>query len=266
MALLPRRFDQFWDHPRNRTHRSIRRMLANNRMPRLSIFAGPTASGKTSMAYLVGCASSCPHFDLRTHEGCGECDVCRDILFGKEQSRRHAFFEIDGADRRSSGGSSFLDDIDDAFRATAGYRTSMVNAPDRNAIVFVDEAHRVPPGQLESLLKKTERWCGAHIILATVRPDLLRVTADENEADPLISRADLFWFAYPTEHETIVGLKQAAGRGRLDIDESAAEWIARRHVCCPRDCLGELYRLSNHGNHITMQAIAEEYGPEAVDA
>jgi len=157
-------------------------------------------------------------------------------------------------------------DINNAYEHTMAYRSSKSGDSSRGFVVFIDEAHRLTPGHREVLLKKSEKWAGANIVLATTRLDKLGVPGESEEGNPLLSRADVFQFAYPTEAECVVGLINAASTVSLKLDSNVARWIALRHQFSPRRCLGELYRLSSHGPHIVMDAVEEEHGPDVLSS
>lgn len=263
MSIVPRWLDQFWDYESNRTYASLMRMVANNRLPRLSIFDGPMGSGKTLAAYGLACSASCPKYDPVSHAPCGTCDVCEHVLLSKDPWFRGALLEIDGAHRDKNGNQTASYFINEARSKSESHRTSMVNDPSRKCIVFIDEAHKLTVPVRESLLKQVEQWVGAHIILATTRLDLLAINGMTGEGNPLLSRGDIFRFEYPTESQCLGGLVKAATTVNIILDADVARWIVVRHACCPRDCLGELYRLSNHGSHITRKAVIDEYGLEA---
>lgn len=261
-SIVPHWCEGLWDYPRNPIYRSLMRMVQNNRLPNASIFVGPQGSGKTITAYQLACAASCQDWDPDSHAPCGKCETCQLILFGKDGSYRGGLLEIDATDKNRSGASTAMEQINDAFIHTLARRSSKPGDPERKFIVFIDEAHRLTPTQRETLLKKTERWVGAHVILATTRLDKLGVTGETDEGNPLLSRGDIFRFSYPTHEECVSGLTLAARTRGIELDADVVGWIVRRHVCCPRDCLGELYRLSNHGKHIKKEEVIEEYGKE----
>jgi DNA polymerase III gamma/tau subunit len=260
-AFVPSWFDEFWDYPRNRIYRNLERMVMNNTLPSFNIFAGPPGSGKTVAAYVLGCVSSCPKWDEVSHRPCGACDECRSVRLFKGDRWRRGFFEIDGADR--SAGRRVIDEVYEAHNTTTGYRHSKGGDPARDFIVFIDEAQRLSPSDREALLKLVEKWCGAHIILATSHLDRLAVPAPEGTRNPLLSRATVFSFSYPTLDECASGILAAGKRARLDVDPEVAKWIARKCDCAPRDCLGELYILSNFGPTISMKNVEETHDEAA---
>lgn len=263
MSLAPAWLDGYWDHPRNPVLRSLIRMVARNRLPRLSVFAGPMGSGKTIAAYHLACAASCDKYDPESHRPCGECTTCQNVLYGKTGLNREGLLEIDAADRDGTGASTVLTEIGEAFTHTTAWRTSKPGNPKRDYIVFIDEAHRMTPMQREVLLKKVERWPGAHIILATTRLEKLGVDGESKEGNPLVSRAEVFDFTYPTHDECVAGVIKAAKTKGVVVEADVAAWMTHKHERCPRDILGELYRLSTHGSHIKREVVIEEYGAEA---
>ncbi len=263
MALIPRWLDQFWDHPRNRTYRSLMRMVKRNRLPRFSLFVGPPGSGKTATAYNLGAAATCPSWDRETNRPCGTCRECESVLLSTASGMRGGLIEIDAADKSDAGGPTVVKHINDAFKHTMAYRTAKGGNPSFRFVVFIDEAHRMTNQQRESLLKMSEQWRGAHLIAATTRLDLLTVTDSTDQINPLLSRAELFEFDYPTPDECVAGLAAAARSVGVVIEPDVAAWVTHKHGCIPRDMLGELYRLSNHGNRIDAAVVIEEYGEES---
>jgi len=265
MSMIPTWFDQFWDYPRNPTYRILESMVRNNRLPQLMVFAGPAGGGKTASAYVLGCVTSCEHFDPVTHAPCGHCDLCAKVRLEKVNQCRGAFVEIDCGDRENSG-SRPIDDVYRARTLTSSYRSSKYGDPGWNYIVFLDEAQRLTATNREALLKLTEKWPGAHVILATTDLNRLDIPGAQDGKNPLLSRATVFHFSYPTPEECVKGLNRTATQVKLELDDGVALWIANKCGCAPRECLGELYMLSNFGLRISMQTIADIYGPQVVVA
>lgn len=249
-----------WDYPRNRTYKSLERLVANNKLPRVMVFSGPTGSRKTITAYQIACAVSCEKYDARTHVPCGDCATCKYILTGKGNWHRGSLFEINGAS--PDGSSDALKSIDEAFRWTMSYVKQEGDA-SYPSIVFIDEAHRMTEGHRDTLLKLSEKWCKGVIILATTRADLLTVKGSSDDGNPLLNRSEVFQFGYPTAQECVNGVDRAAKQENLCLAVGVAEWIVAFSARCPRTCLGVLYRLSNHGANLDAKAVIEEYGVDS---
>lgn len=262
MAIKPAWFDDFWNCPSSPTLRSLKRSALNGRLPQLSVYHGPPGSGKTLSAYIQACVLSCERVSKDRTTPCGVCPACSVILRGYESWYRRALFEIDAADRDDDGRSTVLKYIDTAMDLTQ-FRRAGYGARGGKCIVFVDEAHRMSAQQRATLLKKVEQWHNAYLILATTVPEALTVSGDTDTSNPLLSRAELYEFTYPTHEECVNGLTRTAEGVGLQVDAPAAAWMVRKHARAPRNILGELYRLSNHGNLIDATVVVDEYGEEA---
>lgn len=261
VRFRPKWFDDFWDYPRSRTLRSLRRAALSGRLPQLSVLDGPPGSGKTLSAYVLACLFSCERITVESPTPCGECPGCSAIFYGFEQGHRRALFEIDAAARNNEGRSYVLDEIESAFVQTSFYRAG-TDARGGKCIVFIDEAHRMTPQQRATLLKKVEQWPNVYIILATTVPEALTVDGDTKEGNPLISRAEIYEFSYPTHEECVAGILKTADSAGMHVEADVVEWIVQKHARAPRDILGELYRLSSHGQRIDKAVVVEEYGED----
>lgn len=261
-SMRPTWFDQYWDYPRNRTLKSMERFVASGSWPDLMILAGPTGSGKSVAASILGGVVSCRDADPNTLEPCGKCSRCS-CVFNIREEWYEGLLMIDPTATRDGvnlAGRHLRQAVD---RATRG--SFQTNPPiGKRYVILCEEAHRLPAKVLESLLMYVEQEIWATFVLATTRLDLLEVKGTENGRNPLISRSEIYSFEYPTLEECVEGvIRNAAGVG-INLHRDAADWIVRKHACCPRDILGVLYRLSNHGKLIDMSTIKEEYGPDVV--
>lgn len=259
MLLKPRWLDEFWDYNSSRTLRTLTRMVKTNRLPQLSVFWGPPGSGKTIAAHCLACWFACEAMGDGAPKPCGECGLCRCVRFGFPQPVKRSLFEIDAAFRDDDGSSSVLGQINYAYDMTTHYGSTR-EVRGGKCVVFIDEAHRMTPHQRTTLLKLTEQWPSAYVILATTVLEGLTVIGDNEQGNPLLSRSEIFEFSYPNRDECIDGLNKAAAEVGITVETDAAKWIVCKHACAPRDILGELYRLSSHGVHITSEVVVEEYG------
>lgn len=156
MKIRPRRFSDFWDHPRNPNYRRLEAMTRSGTVPALTL-VGPHGSGKTAVAYVLGMATSCLSTDADELMPCGRCKSCYAIQAPSEKDRqRGAFIEIDGAEGKSD--DRMLKEIRDAWSSTFGSKTSLWHMYDPPAnprlpwVVLIDEAHRMSLRVKESLL------------------------------------------------------------------------------------------------------------------
>lgn len=144
----------------------LRAGLSSGRLPQQVLLAGPSGTGKTTLARLVAAALACqtPMVERDNAEVCGTCDNCRDIF--EPRTLHPDVVEFDAASHGSI----------DAIRDIS---TKASLAPLRSAVrvYVIDEAHGISGAGAEAFLKLYEEP-PAHtfFLLATTVPDKLLAT------------------------------------------------------------------------------------------
>lgn len=264
-TLMPLWFDQYWNFPRHKPLVRLERMAVANRLPQFLIFAGPPGAGKNAAAYILGMMASCERWHPDSHAPCGVCQDCEFVRLGRDHWHRRGMIEIEGGGVRESDAAS--KDILEAFETTMRSGSRLCGDPNRKPIVFIDEMHRLPLATKAAMLTLLQRWPMAHVVGATT--DIRRLQCEPDrppKEDPLISRGDVIMFDLPTIEEASLGLVHAAGKVGLSVTPDAAHAIAARNHCSfaadramPRDCIGDLYKLSAYASEIGLDHVRELY-------
>lgn len=207
------------------------------------IFAGPSGTGKTTIARILARAMLCPHLTSE-QEPCNVCTSCQEILTG---SSSFNFVEMDAANNSGVGVIRQMVESSDYY--TLG---------DKNRKIYlVDEAHRLSAEATDALLKPMEDCLPGSqdkrlsALLCTTDPDKFRVT--------LKARCMTFGIKEPERDEAIERLRYIADQEGISYEEDALEMIfnaGRGHM---RDMVTGLDRVSRMGD-LTVQNTGTQLG------
>ncbi len=217
--------------------RTLKNTVKADRIGHAYLFCGTRGTGKTSMAKIFARAINC----LAPHDGdpCNKCEICRGIL----EDTVLDVVEIDAASNNS------VDNIREI-------REEVVYAPSqsRYKVYIIDEVHMLSSGAFNALLKTLEEP-PSHVvfILATTDPHKLPAT--------ILSRCQRFDFKKITQDSIAERIKYITAQSGLNIDEDAAQLIAKLADGAMRDALSILDQcIAVGGSEITHQSVLDIVG------
>lgn len=181
---------------------NIRNQSVNDSWFNVYILAGQYGSGKTSMGYVIARAANCRHRDDRGNP-CLKCEHCLGI-----QSGNLDFWEIDGADNSS------VEDIRKLKEYISFYPTKQ-----KWKVVIIDEVHMLSKSAFNCLLKLLETP-PPYVIIILCTTDLFAIPITVR------SRAATYCFTRIPHQDIMKGLRRAAPKYEITLDESACSLIA----------------------------------------
>ncbi len=201
--------------------RTLKNSLASGRMANVYLFCGPRGTGKTSTARILAKALNCEGTADNPHSGptaepCCQCSACRSIAEGSCLD----VLEIDAASNTQV----------DKIREFIVDKVQFAPAQVRYKVYIIDEVHKLSDSSFNALLKTLEEP-PKHVvfILATTDPEKIPAT--------IISRCQRYNFQRFTLQQTVDHIKNIAAKENVQIDDLAAELIARSSEGSMRDAL-----------------------------
>jgi DNA polymerase-3 subunit gamma/tau len=214
--------------------RALVNALESNRVAHAYLFTGARGVGKTSTARILAKALNCERGPTATP--CDECDICRSIAAGEDVD----VLEIDGASNRG------IDEVRE-LRRNANFRPSR----SRYKIYIIDEVHMLTKEAFNALLKTLEEP-PAHVkfIFATTEVQKIPVT--------ILSRCQRFDFAGIGTRKIVERLREVVAAERMEADDEALEWVARRAAGSMRDAQSLLDQLLAFGGESAERRLTLE--------
>ena len=217
--------------------RTLKNTVKTDRIGHAYLFCGTRGTGKTSMAKIFARAINC--LDPNDGDPCNKCEICRGIL----EDTVLDVVEIDAASNNS------VDNVREI-------REEVVYAPSqsRYKVYIIDEVHMLSSGAFNALLKTLEEP-PSHVvfILATTDPHKLPAT--------ILSRCQRFDFKKITQDSIAERIKYITAQSGLNIDEDAAQLIAKLADGAMRDALSILDQcIAVGGSEITHQSVLDIVG------
>ncbi len=210
--------------------------VLNNKLSHAYLFCGSRGTGKTSCAKILARAVNC----LAPEGGspCGRCAACRSI----ENDSATDVIEMDAA---SNNGVDNIRDI----------RDEVVYTPSslKYRVYIIDEVHMLSPSAFNALLKTLEEP-PEHVIFILATTELHKLPAT------IISRCQRFEFRRITSGVLKSRLMQIASSEGIDIDESAAQLIARHAQGGMRDAISLLELCAGARRKIDDALVHESIG------
>src|SRR2546430_1385307 len=224
--------------------RTLKNALKSDNVKHAYLFTGPRGTGKTSTARLLAKTVNCEH--PRDGEPCNECLQCREITAGNSFN----VIEIDAASNRG------IDNIRELRE-----RIMVPPSTGKYKVYVLDEAHMLTTEAFNALLKTLEE-----------PPDyaiFVMATTDVHKMLPtVLSRCQRFDFKRITTRQIVARLNFVAEQEQVNLEQGAAELIARAASGGMRDALSLLDQsIAYSGQSIALAQVQSMLGvadPRAV--
>ena len=210
--------------------------VANNKFSHAYLFCGSRGTGKTSCAKILARAVNC--LDSKNGNPCGKCSACLSIDNGSATD----VLEMDAA---SNNGVDNIRDI----------RDEVVYTPSslKYRVYIIDEVHMLSTSAFNALLKTLEEP-PEHVIFILATTELHKLPAT------IISRCQRFDFRRITTRVLRDRLLYIAKNEGIEIDESAAQLIARQAQGGMRDAISLLELCAGSRVRIDDALVHESIG------
>ena len=204
------------------------------------LFVGSRGTGKTTCAKLVAKAVNC--LDLQEGNPCNVCLHCRGI----EDGSLLDVSEIDAASNNR------VDDIR-LLRDEAVFTPGVANY----RVYIIDEVHMLSTSAFNALLKTLEEP-PAHVIFILATTEIHKLPAT------IISRCQRFDFQRIDSGIAALRLLEVARRESIELDEQAAQLIARLSDGSMRDALSLLDVCASSDPVVTTAVVTASAGLTSV--
>jgi DNA polymerase-3 subunit gamma/tau len=224
--------------------RTLKNALSSGKPAHAYLFTGPRGTGKTSTARLLAKTINCAN--PKDGEPCNQCQQCREITAGSSFN----VIEIDAASNRG------IDNIRDLRE-----KVMMPPATGKYKVYVLDEAHMLTPEAFNALLKTLEEPPSyAIFVLATTDVHKMLPT--------VLSRCQRFDFKRFSTRQIVEHLNFVAGQEHVQLEQAAAELIARAAAGGMRDALSLLDQaIAYAGEQISLAQVQVMLGvtdPQAI--
>lgn len=216
---------------------TLTKAIEHDRVSQAYLFCGVRGTGKTSVARILAKRLNCAN--PQGAEPCNQCDSCISIQRGHSLD----ILEIDAASNTS------VDDVRDL-------RESIKYAPvgGKHKVYIVDEVHRLSPSAFDALLKTLEEP-PAHAVFIFATTEVHKVP------QTILSRCQRYDFRRVSEAELKQAVLNIATKENLQIENDAADELARRSDGSLRDALSLLDQVASwQRDKIDMDLLAEALG------
>ena len=209
---------------------------AHGRVSHAYLFCGSRGTGKTTCAKILAKAVNCEN----PHDGnpCGECAACRSIDAGSAMD----VLEMDAA---SNNGVEYIRDIRDAVAFTP--------AALKRRVYIIDEVHMLSTIAFNALLKTLEEP-PEHVVFILATTEMHKLPAT------IISRCQRFDFRRIPLSVLTARLAYIAERESIELEEEAAQRIARQAQGGMRDAISLFELCSGGGAAVTVPRVEEILG------
>lgn len=216
---------------------TLKNALVSGNLSHAYLFTGPRGTGKTSTARLLAKTLNCTN--SKNGEPCNECEQCREITAGNSFN----VIEIDAASNRG------IDSIRE-LREKVMVRPST----GKYKIYILDEAHMLTTEAFNALLKTLEEP-PEHAIFVMATTDVHKMLPT------VISRCQRFDFKRITTRQIVAHLQFVAKQEHIELEQGAAELIARAAAGGMRDALSLLDQaIAYSGQSISLAQVQTMLG------
>jgi DNA polymerase-3 subunit gamma/tau len=204
--------------------KSLINALQHDRLHHAYLFTGTRGVGKTTLARILAKAINCEN--LRDHDPCGACQVCRDI----DEGRFLDLIEVDAASRTK------VEDTRDLLD-NAQYAPNQ----GRFKVYLIDEVHMLSGHSFNALLKTLEEPpLHVKFLLATTDPHKIPVT--------VLSRCLQFNLKRLSPEQIFGQMEFILNQETIPFEAQALRLLARAADGSMRDGLSLLDQAIVHGN------------------
>jgi len=214
---------------------------AHGRVSHAYLFCGSRGTGKTTCAKILAKAVNCEN--PRNGNPCGECAACRSIDAGSAMD----VLEMDAA---SNNGVEYIRDIRDAVAFTP--------ASLKRRVYIIDEVHMLTTSAFNALLKTLEEP-PEHVLFILATTEMHKLPAT------IISRCQRFDFRRIPLSVLTARLAYIAERESIELEEEAAQRIARQAQGGMRDAISLFELCSGGGAAVTVPRVEEILGLSSLD-
>lgn len=211
---------------------TLKNAIVNNNLTHAYLFTGPRGTGKTSIAKILAKTINCEN--VNDGISCDTCVSCTQI----NNKQSVDIIEIDAASNNG------VDEIRELKS-----KVNLVPSNSKYKVYIIDEVHMLTTGAFNALLKTLEEP-PAHIIfiLATTEPHKIPAT--------ILSRCQRFDFKRISNSSIFDSIKNICSLENIEIEDNAANEIARISEGGMRDALSILDQASSYTNgKITVEDV-----------
>ncbi len=217
--------------------RTLKNALSSGTLAHAYIFTGPRGTGKTSTARLLAKTINC--LNSKDGEPCNVCEQCREITVGNSFN----VLEIDAASNRG------IDSIRELRE-----KVMVPPTTGKYKIYILDEAHMLTTEAFNALLKTLEEP-PPHAIFVLATTDVHKMLPT------VLSRCQRFDFKRITTRQIVAHLQFVSQQEKVELEQGAAELIARAAAGGMRDALSLLDQaIAYSGNSISLAQIQSMLG------
>lgn len=214
----------------------LKNQVATGKIGHAYLFTGTRGTGKTTCAKIFSKAVNCEN--SLSGDPCLECSNCKSIA----NSSAVDVVEIDAASHTG------VDNIRDIIEESV-----YLPAVCKYRVYIIDEVHMLSTGAFNALLKIMEEP-PAHIIFILATTEIHKVPVT------IISRCQRFDFQRIDDGLIIEQLFKVAEGEEIELDEDAAQVIARLADGGMRDALSIFDQCASFDNHVTRAVVSKVSG------
>lgn len=203
----------------------------NNKLSHAYILVGPRGTGKTSTARILAKMVNCED----KNAPCNKCQTCMSITDGSNLD----LIEIDAASNRG------IEDI-----RSLREKIKLAPSTSRKKVYIIDEVHMLTAEAFNALLKTLEEP-PEHALFILATTDASKIPAT------ILSRAQRLDFKPANNQEILEVLQKIARAEKIDADEEALKFLAKKAEGSFRDAVKILDQVASSKGKITTKSLQE---------